>query len=82
MTTEKMGTPRTDAEYWRQFPNGADGWDFARALERENERLREALTACVSCMPVNDPMYTRQLETAWNQARAALAARQDEGKIC
>lgn len=27
-------TPLTDAAYWAAYPNGGDGWDFARGLER------------------------------------------------
>ena len=34
-------TPRTDAEYWANYPKGNDGWEFARQLERENAELRK-----------------------------------------
>jgi hypothetical protein len=36
-------TPLTDAEYWRQFPNGEHGWEFARRMERDRAALLAAL---------------------------------------
>jgi hypothetical protein len=39
-------TPRTDAAEQSWLNNGeGDAWTFARSLERENNRLQEALTA-------------------------------------
>ena len=42
-------------------------------LNSLNAGLVEALMECVERMPVNDPLYSRQLESAWAKARAALA---------
>jgi hypothetical protein len=36
---EAVETPRTNAEYWKEYPNGKDGWDFARGLERALQRI-------------------------------------------
>ena len=50
-------TPETDAAYWENFPDGEDGWDFARAMERnrdviaaERDRLRESNRALVEAL--------------------------------
>jgi hypothetical protein len=37
--------------------------------EDRTKELIEALEQCVAVMPVNDPMYRGQLETAWQRAR-------------
>ncbi len=67
----KTDTPRTDAELIRMVNDHCDGLyvspDFARELERENARLREALAA-----------ISREASKEWD----AMAAPVDIGYIC
>lgn len=76
-----MNTPRTDAFEKQRIVEATtndiatEAWsDFARLLERENERMREALRYIARC-----PMGSHlKLEDAPELARKALAAQPEE----
>ena len=71
-------TPQTDA--WLERIGASYGWaDFARALERDRDRLREALEAVI--VAEFGPEYETHVQInnsrLWLKARAALSK---EGK--
>jgi hypothetical protein len=63
-------TPETDAEH-AQFPMGGFTLDFARKLERERDRLAEALRELCETLLADKP---RDITELLNKAGDALAA--------
>ena len=63
-------TPETDAEH-AQFPMGGFTLDFARKLERERDRLAEALRELCETLLNDKP---RDITDLLNKAGDALAA--------
>ena len=67
-------TPLTDRAYWAAYPNGGDGWDFARTMELKNEKLLEALERlCNAKRPLDWPP-TAEVAEAFAHAKAIIEA--------